>query len=296
MDNSFCTLITGAAGFVGTHVHKAAVKAGLNLRTHSRYATTGIDWSADLSDPAAVDALPLNDITTVIHCAAAIPSRSKAFARDNARAAEVLAHALQNAKALRRVVHVSSISVYQRPRSGDWNLNEDAALVNLDDQSVDDYARSKRTAETILNRITEVRPDIAVSHLRASSIYGYGMAQTTLLPTLVNRARCNAPLLMKGPRGYRQNFVHVEDVAALAIAMAVQTDDSIRPALNAFSDDTLGLFELVKLICLHFQSTSAIVDETEDTEIVMPNFENILAKKLHPHFRVLREHLEDVVS
>jgi UDP-glucose 4-epimerase len=285
-------LVTGAIGFVGSHVTRAARDAGLNIITHARHPMPGINLSADLSDPIAVRNLPLHTISSVIHCAAAIPARSSAFAQDNTRSATVLAEALLDARALRRIIHVSSVAVYRRTTSADWLISEDAEVIDTTDDANDAYAFSKREVEMALDRVAARRQEVSVCHLRASSVYGPGMVGTTLLPTLVSRARNNQALVLRGPRAYRQNFVHVEDVAALAVAMASDAPDRSEPILNAFSDDTYGLFELAELIRAQIGSSSVVVDETEDVDIPVPTFDNRRCKRHHPRFLTLRDNLK----
>jgi UDP-glucose 4-epimerase len=287
-------LVTGAVGFVGSHVARAARNAGLRIKTHSRHPTAGIDLSADLSDTVAVRNLPLDTISAVIHCAAAIPSRSDAFARDNARSATVLAEALLSAKALRRIIHVSSVAVYRRLASTDWLISEDAEVIDATDDGSDAYACSKRKVEIALDAVATQRREVSVCHLRPSSVYGPGMVGTTLLPTLVSRARQNQPMVLRGPRTYRQNFVHVEDVAALAVTMV--RGDSSEPVLNAFSDDTYGLFELADVVRTQIGSSSAIVDETENVSIPVPSFDNRRSKLHYPRFLTLRDNLQGLAA
>jgi nucleoside-diphosphate-sugar epimerase len=289
-------LVTGALGFVGSHVARAARDAGLRIRTHSRLSRPGIDFSADLSDPAAVHSLPWETISGVIHCAAAIPSVSDAFARDNTRSAAVLAEALLDAKLLRRIVHVSSIAVYRRVTAADWSISEQTEVIDTTDDGGDSYAHSKRKVEIALDGVAAQRTEVSACHLRASSIYGPGMVGTTLLPTLVRHARQNQPMTLRGPRAYRQNFVHVKDVAALAIMMVQEATDWSEPVLNAFSDDTYGLFELAEVVRTTIGSSSPIVDQTEDISCPVPSFENARAKRHHPRFRVLRDNLQDVTA
>jgi nucleoside-diphosphate-sugar epimerase len=287
-------LVTGAVGFVGSQVARAARDAGLRIQTHSRHSTAGIDLSADLSDSVAVRHLPLDTISAVIHCAAAIPLRSDAFARDNARSATILAEALLSAKALRRIIHVSSVAVYRRPASTDWLISEDAEVIDATDDSGDAYAGSKRKVEIALDGVATQRREVSVCHLRPSSVYGPGMVGTTLLPTLVSRARQNQPMVLRGPRAYRQNFVHVEDVAALAVTMA--RGASSEPILNAFSDDTYGLFELADAVRTQIGSSSPIVDETENVSIPVPSFDNKRAKLYYPRFLTLRDNLQGLAA
>jgi nucleoside-diphosphate-sugar epimerase len=122
------------------------------------------------------------------------------------------------------------------------------------------------------------------------------MVTTTLLPTLVRRARCGEPIVLRGPRSYRQNFVHVVDVASLALTLAANIHGKTEPVINTFSDDTYGLFELAELIRTGIDSSSPTIDETQDTGYPAPVFENRLAKRHHPRFRTLRDHLKDLPS
>lgn len=294
MSEQTSVLVTGAAGFVGSNVVRAAREAGLTVHTHARHPTAGIDFSADLSDPAATRRLPLDTISAVIHCAAAIPSRSDAFVRDNCRAASVLAETLIEAESLRRIVHVSSVAVYRKPAGRDWLISEQAAVLEEADGEEETYAQSKRKVEIALDGIHSQRPEVSICHLRASSIYGPGMSGTTLLPVMVNCARQHQPMVLRGPRAYRQNFVHVKDVAALAVATVRDATDRSVSVINAFSDDTYGLFELADLIRAQLHSSSEIVDNTESIDIPLPTFDNTRAKRHHPRFLRLRDNLMDL--
>lgn len=281
-------LVTGGAGFVGARVVARARERGVPVRAIARRTGPGIDYVADLADATALQAIPLEDVTGVVHCAAAIPARSQSFARDNAGAAAVLRDALRRARALRHVVHVSSVSVYQAPAAGAWTIDEAAPLVEPSATDDATYAQSKRATETALEALRG--PRCGVTQLRASSVYGRGMTASTLLPALTARARAGEPLVLRGPRGYVQNFIHVDDVADLALAAA---EHGAEPVLNAFSDDTLGLFELARLVHDRLGSTSAVVDETSADPVPRPTFVNARARLLLRGFRALRDHLED---
>ncbi len=291
-----CVLVTGAIGFIGLHVTRAARDAGLKILTHARHPMPGINLSADLSDRFAVRNLPLHTVSAVIHCAAAIPSRSSAFAQDNTQSAVVLAEALLGAKALRRIIHVSSIAVYRRAASADWLISEDADVVDTTDAGNDAYAWSKREVEIALDGIAARRREVSVCHLRASSVYGPGMAGSTLLPTLVRCARQNQPIVLRGPRTYHQNFIHVDDVAALAVIMLREPSDRFERILNAFSDDTYGLFELADIIRTKIGSSSEVVDETENIAIPIPIFDNSRSKRHYPRYLTLRDNLQGLVA
>lgn len=280
-------LVTGAGGFVGRCVARVLRERGMRVVAHARRAGPGIDLVADLADASAWP-LP-SGIVAVVHCAAAIPSRSDAFARDNAAATAQLANLLSRVATLRRVVHLSSISTYRRPPEGRWIISEDAPTVAADDTH--DYAASKRAAELAFDALARQRPELGVTHVRASSIYGPGMIRSTLLPVLVTRALGGEALILRGARNYRQNFVHVSDVAELAATLAVET--AAWPVVNAFSDDSLDLFALAELVRTGLGSSSVVMDNTHDAAGPEPVFVNAVAKRLHPMFRSLSDNLRD---
>lgn len=282
-------LVTGAAGFVGRHVTHLLRSRGVQVVAHARLPGPGIDWAADLTDPQTFLDPMRFDVATVIHCAAAIPARSDKFDRDNTVASTTLAASLSRAKSLKRIVHVSSVAVYQRPAIGRWDIDENARTV--DGHGTDgSYAASKRAAERSLDAVGENKPEVAITHLRASSIYGPGMVRTTLLPVLVARALRNEPLLLRGPRPYFQNFIHVADAAEVAVALI--QEERFAPVVNAFSDDTHEVAALAELVRTRCGSSSEIVDESY-AEGPEPVFANRMTKRLHPAFRSLEHHLVD---
>src|SRR3984957_4469294 len=119
-------LVTGAAGCVGSAVTALLRSKGFNVVAHARRAAPGIDWVADLGSLSSEGYAFLSDVAAVMHCAAAIPSRSNAFARDNTGATVKLAALLETAVSLKHVIHLSSVAVYKRPSSGCWIISENA--------------------------------------------------------------------------------------------------------------------------------------------------------------------------
>jgi nucleoside-diphosphate-sugar epimerase len=291
MRNTKRILVTGAAGCAGRAITTLLRANGRTVVAHARRAAPGIDWVADLGSSSVGSYAFPSDVAAVVHCAAAIPGRSSAYSRDNTRATVELAALLEAAPSLRHVVHVSSVAVYKRPPLGRWIISENAEKVDVSDPGADSYASSKRSAEMTLEALAQRRPEVKVTHLRASSIYGPGMVLTQLLPTLVARARCNEPLQLYGPRGYVQNFIQVQDVAELA--MALMLNDRAPRAVNAFSDDTHKLAALAGLVKAGLGSRSEIVDATEDAVVPETVYVNTLAKQFHPRFRGLADHLLD---
>jgi nucleoside-diphosphate-sugar epimerase len=285
-------LVTGAGGLVGRHVTDLLRSRGAEVVAHARHPGPGIDWVADLSDPQTPFDPMRFDVAAVIHCAGAIPTRSDKFDRDNIMASARLAASLSKAKSLKRIVHLSSVTVYQPPVVGRWVIGENAATVD-GHESDGSYGGSKRASERSLDALGRDKPGVAITHLRPSPIHGPGMVRTTVLPVFVERAMRHEPLLLRGPRPFVQNFVHVADVAELAVALL--EEDHVPAVVNAFSDDTYELAALAELIRARLGSSSQIVDERHDAQGPEPVFLNGIAKRIHPAFRGLADHLADAL-
>lgn len=222
------TLITGAHGFVGSAV-RAELSATEQLTTisASRRPRPGA-VTLDLCQRHTFTSVPWPDITRVIHLAAVVPASGDDFAA-NVTGTENLVEALRNSP-LESFVLLSSVSVY--------GASAGRVTTDEDDFTPTDgpYGRSKLAQE---QRCRELDTNVCI--LRPSSIYGPGMAPTALA-VLIDKHRRGDELVNTAPRNYRQNFVHVRDVARLILRCSAE---KISGTYNLFSDDTLSMAELI---------------------------------------------------
>ena len=112
-------LITGASGFVGSHVTREArrAKAGVRLMAHRRPLDGPGDPGhcvvrADLSDPASLRGV-CDGVDVLIHCASQIGGTAEANEAVNARGTAALVAEARRA-GVSRVVQLSTASVYGR--------------------------------------------------------------------------------------------------------------------------------------------------------------------------------------
>ena len=121
--------VTGAAGFCGSHLARAAARLGLDVTCHGRRPGPlgrHLPWDATQADPDFTGA------DLVVHCAAAVadlppghPDEAHQHAVNVTGTQRVL-----RAAAGRPLVHVSSASVYD-PRTTAAALTEDQRISGL---------------------------------------------------------------------------------------------------------------------------------------------------------------------
>jgi nucleoside-diphosphate-sugar epimerase len=201
-------LVTGASGFIGSHVVDRLIARGEPVRACVR-KTSDRRWlegkpvelaTVDLQTGEGVEDA-LKDVRVVFHIAGVTGSRSpEAFRKGNCEASIDLATAaLRHAPALERFVFVSSLAA-AGPAAGGIPLTEESPR-----NPVSSYGESKRDAEAGLERmgglpLTVVRPPIV-----------FGPRDTNLLG-LFKAARFRVfPVVGLGRQ--QLSFVYGEDLA-----------------------------------------------------------------------------------
>ena len=187
--------ITGATGFVGSHVLNAAASAGVPVRALARQAQAardGVTWvKGTLDDAAALDAL-CTGASAVIHIAGAVnvPSRA-AFAAANIAGTRAVVDAAARA-GVARFVHVSSLAA------------REPALSN--------YGWSKAGAEDAVRAAP-----LAWAIVRPPGVYGPRDRDMLELFAMAQRG-----FILLPPSG-RGSWIHAEDLAALLVTLATTT-------------------------------------------------------------------------
>lgn len=215
-------LVTGANGFVGSHVCKRLSKAGTDVRALVRREDADLSRAGDVDVAVATldDRTGLADamsgITHVVHCAAAAgPDHESATAVNVAGTRSVLEAAAE--AGARRVVHISTTSV----------VDDDAAVVDGDAERVDDdagpYPVTKRDAEDV---VAQVARDTGVETvvLRPPAVLGWGPTSTwgQRVPAWV----ADGELPFSPDRRGSLGWVHVEDLAE-AVVLALVDDGAV---------------------------------------------------------------------
>ncbi len=226
-------LVTGATGFLGSHIAERIARDGHSVRvlvrrTSDRSFLQGIEVEEALGDVTQPETLPaaVEGVDAVIHAAGLTKARSAAeFDEVNAQGTANLLSALKSTDSMGRFVYVSSLAAHGpsedgRPRDPDTPATPITA-----------YGRSKLKGEEMV-RSWAVEGRSAVI-IRPPVIYGPRDRQ--LLP-FFNLARWRlAPLLSGGKNSI--SCVYVED-AARATALAA-TSNGAESATYAVDDGSV---------------------------------------------------------
>lgn len=231
-------LVTGATGFLGGYLVD-------ELQTHS-YEVIANGRRVEAMPPGAeplvgdLDALRTvrREVDVVIHCAAlSTPwGRWADFRHANVDGtAAVLDFARANG--VRRLVHVSSPSIYAAPRD-QLAIREDQALPP---RALNGYIRSKREAEALLRAVSAApgSPEIVV--VRPRGLIGRG--DPVLVPHLLARAdRGGIPMFRGGAQLI--DLSSVENVAR-ALRLAAEVPDAAGQTFNITNGDPRPFRDLV---------------------------------------------------
>lgn len=255
-------LITGGAGFIGSHIADALLSKGhsvrildnLEPRVHGSGAVaTYVDPRAqmilgDIRDAETVR-YALEGTDTVIHAASLTGNiescTEEALFHDvNVRGTEILCKAVTQSEGIKKVILLSSMMVYGEPQH--LPTPESAPYAPLTP-----YAETKMRQEVILRQYADTHGCIPVM-LRLYNVYG--PRQSFLSPyngvvaAFVSRILNGKPPLIFDDGEQLRDFVWVQDVAS-AVRAAVEYEMPNALTLNIGSGMTTRIRNLAELLC-----------------------------------------------
>ncbi len=226
-------LITGGAGFIGSHLARAWVAAGGtvtvldDLSQGARQRLEALDPArAEFHEGSVLDAALVrrlvSDADAVAHLAAVVgvgrvsrePRRTLAVNGAGSRI-------VLEAAAVRglRVLMTSSSEVYGAPLMPPFQEAAGPALTASSHPRAG-YAISKAYAERLALQLAEhAGLELTIVRLFNTTGPGQGAASGMVLPRLVDRAARSKPLIVHGDGRQTRCFSHVEDVAAILLRL-----------------------------------------------------------------------------
>ena len=249
MDFDGITLVTGAAGFMGSHVVEHLAGLGVKVRATARprkdtsfFENLGVEFvPADLTRPETIPALFQGPVDRVMHLGA-ICNFSTPYEKlkpTNVDGVEVITREALAAN-VKCFVQVTSTSVYGYPKDG--VMTEDSPR-----NPADAYGRSKRDGENVfLGRMKEGLPGLIV---RPCTVYGPrcndGAGKAFSRPTAISAIPGSGRQLLAN--------VRAEDVAA-AMEHLSHLDEALGQVYNLADDSHPTLEEALKLAASVFKT------------------------------------------
>lgn len=225
-------LVTGATGFVGSHVVDCLLEQGHTVRYIAR-ATSNLRWleGKDVTrvDGSLFDVASLHQAVTgmdvIIHVAGLTAARNEdEFRRGNFEATRNLIDAVRAYNpSLRRFVHISSLAVVGPSASIEQPVDEYSPL-----HPITAYGRTKKLAEDVVRQATDVPSTI----IRPPAVYGPRDEAILTFFQTVNRGL--ATYIGFGNKSV--SLVHVRDLAR-GIVLAAFHDNAVAQTYFISSDE-----------------------------------------------------------
>jgi NAD dependent epimerase/dehydratase len=266
-------LVTGADGFIGSHLTEALVRDGAEVSGLALYNSfDSYGWLDDLAPSVAGsirrlrgdvrDAAFMNRIVAgsdvVFHLAAliAIPHSYEApqsYVETNILGTLNVLEAARNG-CVGRVVHTSTSEVYGTARS--VPITEAHPL-----QGQSPYSASKIGADMIAEAFVRSYK-VPVAILRPFNTYGPRQSERAVIPTLIRQMLDPACATLKvGDTSTRRDFTFVEDTAAAFMAIGSAPDIEFGSPYNAGSGEAISIADLIEVLSEVTGSDKPVVQE-----------------------------------
>lgn len=278
-------LITGGAGFIGSHVADKLVEACFDVKivddlsvgrlsdiNELAKAETLTFVRGDLHDPQVLRDCT-RDVDVVVHLAAitSIPlsfsEPDLTFATNVGLTSNLLDACLKTD--VSRFVFASSCAVYGEPNY--LPIDEKHAT-----RPISPYAASKLAAEQVCQSFLEKHGlDIVV--LRLFNVYGprqHKNAYSGVVSQFVDRARHGLPLIVQGDGTQTRDFVHVSD-AANSVLRALANHKAKGEVFNVGSGQPTSVNSLAKIVLSVSNTGSGVTYETSRVGDIKSSFADI---------------------
>ena len=251
--------VTGADGFIGSHLVEALVRAGHPVRALALYNSQG-SWGwldslpADVVDQVEVVLGDVRDAEqmlsfcagadTVFHLAAliAIPYSyvaPRSYVATNAGGTLNVLEGVRRA-GVRRLVHTSTSEVFGTAQR--VPIDEEHPL-----QGQSPYSASKIAADVLVDSFHRSFGVPAVT-LRPFNTYGPRQSARAVIPTVISQIAAGQRVISLGALDPTRDFNFVADTVAAFVAVGQAEDKVLGQAFNAGSGREVSIGELVSTI------------------------------------------------
>lgn len=251
-------LVTGAGGFIGSHLCELLVRRGAKVRALVHYNSRDDRGHLEALDPAVADAIEVRALdvvdpfamldcvsgcSVVFHLAALIGipysyAAPSSYLETNVRGTLNVLEAARRS-GVRRVVHTSTSEVYGTARA--TPMDESHPLAG---QSP--YAASKIAADHFVESYRRSF-DLPVATLRPFNTYGPRQSARAIIPTIAAQAVLGDGAIRLGRLDPVRDFTYVTDTARAFVAVA-ECDAAVGQVVHSGSGVGIAIGDLARRI------------------------------------------------
>ncbi|XPF93796.1 NAD-dependent 4,6-dehydratase LegB [Colwellia sp. RE-S-Sl-9] len=300
--NNKTVLITGADGFIGSHLTELLVKEGYKVKALVQYNSfTSWGWldglscinqieviSGDVRDPSFCQAITKN-VDIVFHLAAliAIPYSyvaPQSYVETNVTGTLNICQACKDNN-VERVIHTSTSEVYGT-----------AHYVPIDEkhplQAQSPYSASKIGADAMAMSYFNAF-DLPLTIARPFNTYGPRQSARAVIPTIITQIANDVKSIKLGDVSPTRDFNYVEDTCRGFLALA-RSDNTIGKTLNIGSNFEISVGDTLNLIKKIMKSDVAFIlddqrlrpDKSEVFRLWCDNSEMIKLTGFKPSYNI----------
>lgn len=249
-------LVTGAGGFIGSHLAEALIKVGYKVRAFIRYnSRNSWGWLEDSKYKKDIEIFcgdirnfdcvkaSLKDVDTIFHLAALIGipysySTPESYVDTNIRGTLNVLQVARELK-IKKFIHTSTSEIYgtaqKIPISEDHPINPQSP-----------YAASKSAADVMA--ISFYRSfNLPVVVVRPFNTYGPRQSNRAIIPTIITQLLANKGVIRIGSLFPTRDFTYVNDIVE-GFMKAAESKDAIGEVINLGSNSEISIKELVRMI------------------------------------------------
>ena len=278
-------VVTGGAGFVGSHLVKLLVKKGHEITVIDNLHTGKMEnleevknkiefQNIDIQDYDSIEK-ELRDIDGIFHQAAltVVQDSFKMPEKYHSVNVEGTENIFKIAKKNNfKVIYASSSSVY-------GHQNMVPILENFDKNPINPYGKTKLHDEQLAEKYT--KQGVKIIGLRYFNIFGKGqtLEYAGVITKFLDRIKDRKAPIIFGTGSQIRDFIHVEDIAR-ANLLAMKSDVSFTHA-NIGTGDSISILELAKIMIeISGLKLEPIMENALEGDIEKSQSDNSLARKL----------------
>jgi nucleoside-diphosphate-sugar epimerase len=242
------SLITGATGFVGSHLAEAFIDRGWQVGTVARASsdTAFLDQlgvavhRGDLSDAGLVRKL-IPDLDVIVHCAAKVGDWGPVedYRAVNVNALRGLLDACKG-QPLQRFVHMSSLGVYAARHHHGTEETEP-----LPARHTDGYTQTKVEAEQL---VMQYYRDFGIPIVVLRPGFIYGPRDRTVMPRLIENLRQGKVRYLGGKGKRALNTIYVRNLVD-AVFLALDHPQAVGQIYNLTDGEKVSKRQFIETIC-----------------------------------------------